>query len=115
MKKSTKAALLSAFVLPGAGHIYLKKYVSGITLTGVTFIAMYYLISKAVETALKILEKIQWGDVAPDVTVITELLLKQTTGAEVQAVNVATFAIIICWLIGIADSYRIGWAQDKKE
>jgi hypothetical protein len=27
MNKSTKAALLSTFVFPGAGHLYLKKYI----------------------------------------------------------------------------------------
>jgi hypothetical protein len=28
MKKSIKAALLSAFVFPGVGHIYLKRHIA---------------------------------------------------------------------------------------
>jgi hypothetical protein len=32
MKKSMKAALLSAFVFPGAGHFFLKKHITGTVL-----------------------------------------------------------------------------------
>ena len=46
MKKSTKAALLSAFVLPGAGHIFLKKYIPGVALVGASLGGIYYLTSK---------------------------------------------------------------------
>ncbi len=113
MKKSTKAALLSAFVFPGIGHIYLKKYITGVVLTGAAFAALYYLTSKTVETAFQITEKIQSGDVQLDVESITELVSKQSTGADDQQLSVATVAFIICWLIGIIDSYRVGCLRDK--
>jgi len=115
MKKSTKAALLSAFVFPGAGHIYLKKYIPGVVLVGASLVGIYYLISKTVERSLQIVEKIQSGDVQLDITAITELVSKQSTGTEVQLLNIATVVIIICWLIGIIDSYRVGCLQDKTE
>ena len=114
MNKSTKAALLSAFVFPGVGHVFLKKYISGIVLVGASFAAIYYLISKTVEMALQITEKIQSGDVQLDVTAITELLSKQSIGTEAHLVNIATAAFIILWLIGIIDSYIVGTLQDKK-
>ena len=113
MKKSTKAALLSAFVFPGVGHIYLKKYVPGAVLVGVSLVGIYYLISKTVERSLQIVEKIQSGDIQLDVTAITELVSKQSTGTEAQLLNFATAVIIICWLIAIIDSYRVGCVQDK--
>jgi len=108
-----KAALLSAFVFPGVGHIFLKKYISGVTLVGASFAAIYYLISKAVERALQIAEKIQSGDVQLDITEITELVSKQSIGTEAHLLNIATAAFIICWLIGIIDSYRVGCVQEK--
>jgi hypothetical protein len=62
------------------------------------------LITKSVESALEIAEKIQSGEVQLDAATITELVSKQTTGTESQLINVATLAIIICWVIGIIDS-----------
>ena len=113
MKKSIKAVLLSAFVFPGVGHIYLKKYIPGVVLVGTSLVGSYYVISKTVERAFRIVEKIQSGGVQLDVTAITELVSKQATGAEAQLLNIATTVISICWLIGIIDSYRIGRGQDK--
>lgn len=115
MKKSTKAVLLSAFVCPGVGHIYLKKYIPGVALVGASLVGIYYLISKTVERSLQIVKKIQSGNVQLDVTTITELVSKQSTGTEAQLLNIATVVIIICWLIGIIDSYRVGCVQYKKE
>lgn len=108
-----KAALLSAFVFPGVGHIYLKRYLHGIFLSGVSLVGSYYLLSKTVERSLQIVEKIQSGDVQLDVTAITELVSKQAIGTDAQLLNIATAVIIICWIIGIIDSYRVGCVQDK--
>ena len=115
MKKATKAALLSAFVLPGAGHLYLKRYVPGSILAGVSLVAVYYLVATTVERALKIAEKIQSGAVQLDATTVTELVSQQSAGTDSQIVNIATLAIIICWVIGIIDSYRVGRMRDKNE
>lgn len=115
MKKSTKAALLSAFVLPGMGHIFLKKYICGIVLSGVSLAGIYYLVSKTVERALQILEKVQTGDTPLDIATITALASQQPTGPEADLLNVATVAFIICWLIGIVDAYRIGRAHEQND
>ena len=113
MKKSTKAALLSALVFPGVGHLYLKKYRAGLLLAGGSFAAIYYLIAKAVETASEISEKIQSGAVPLDAEAITKLVSQQAGGTDAQMMNVATIALGICWVIGIVDSYRVGRARKK--
>jgi hypothetical protein len=115
MKSSTKAVLLSAFVFPGLGHIYLKKYIPGVVLLGTSLAGSYYLISKTVENALQIVEKIQGGNIQPDITAITELVTKQSTGTDSQLVNIATIIIFICWIIGIIDSYRVGKLRDTNK
>lgn len=112
MKKSTKAALLSAFVLPGAGHIYLKKYIPGVVLVCGSLGSIYYLTSKTVEKGLRIAEIIRSGDVQLDISAITELVSTQATGNETQLINIASAILIISWLIGIVDSYRVGRSQD---
>jgi hypothetical protein len=108
MKRSTKAALLSAFVFPGAGHFFLRKYIAGIFLAAASFSAIYYIFNNALERALQITEQIQNGDVPLDVVTITELASKQPTGADAQMLNIAAVTLTICWLIGIVDAYRIG-------
>jgi len=115
MKKSTKAVLLSAFVFPGAGHIFLKKYISGVILVGASFAGIYLLISKTIERALEITEKIQSGDIRPDIATIAEIISKQPTGTEAQLLKYATAVLVICWLIGIIDSYRVGCVRDKSD
>ena len=113
MNKSTKAALLSALVFPGVGHMYLKKYLFGTVLAGVSSVGIYSIISKTVENALQIVEKIQSGSVQPDVAAIAALVSEQPIGAEADLLNTAMTVFIICWLIGIVDSYRVGRTQDK--
>ena len=113
MNKSKKAALISALVFPGAGHLYLKKYLSGTILLGATLGSLSYLIVKTVEITLQITEEIQAGKVQLNVMEITELVSEQTAGSEAQLYDIATAVIFISWLVGIIDSYRIGRIQDK--
>ena len=58
MKKSTKAFLLSALVFPGAGHLSLKKFVPGFALLAVTLTSLYYVVTTAVDHAMKVIEQI---------------------------------------------------------
>jgi len=115
MKKSTKAVLLSALVFPGAGHLYLKRYLAGGTLAATSFACLYYLIANAVEKALAIVEQIQNGEVQMDPVAITELASRQPGGTEAFLLDVSTYAIIILWLFGIFDSYRRGRLSDNQQ
>jgi len=114
MKKSTKAALLSALVFPGIGHIYLKRHVHGMVLFAGAASAIYYVVSVAVNTAFEVAEKIQSGDVPLDMDTITGLVSQQSAGSE-QSADFAMIALIACWVVGIVDSYRQGRAQEESE
>jgi len=111
MNRSMKSALLSAFVFPGVGHVYLKRYIAGALLAATASISLYFIVSTAVERALQIADKIQSGEIQPDIAVITELVAKQAPGTEAQSVTIATAVLIIAWLIGIVDAYRVGRLQ----
>lgn len=114
MTKSIKAALLSALVFPGLGHILLKKYLSAVVLAGAAFGSSYFLVTKTIEKALQITQKIQTGEIPLDVAGMTALISKQSTGTEALLENIATAIFILCWLTGIIDSFRVGRAQDKE-
>ena len=113
MNKSTKATLLSALIFPGAGHIFLKRYILGAVLSGCAISALYVLISNTVQIAQQITEKIQNGEVGLDVTAITAMIEKQPPGTEAQQINIATIVLLVSWLVGVVDSYRVGRIQDK--
>ena len=113
MKKQTKATLLSTFVFPGLGHFLLKKHIQGAVLAGTAFVSLYFLIAKTVEKTLLVFEKIQSGEAQLDAATIMDLVSNQTTGTETQLLRLAATALIVSWLIGIVDSYRVGRAQDK--
>lgn len=113
MTKSLKAALLSALIFPGVGHFFLKKNLSGIALSGIALSGLYCIVSQMVERALQITDKIQHGEIPLDVAAISELISKQPTGADAKLLNIASTVLIISWLIGIVDSYRVGRLQGK--
>ena len=113
MDKSTKAVLLSALVLPGAGHVFLKKYIMAFILVGISICGVYYIMSIALSKATDIIYKIQLGEVQPDLISIMELVSKQSNITDTQSVNIATTSIIVCWVVGIVDSYRVARLQEK--
>lgn len=113
MSKAIKAALLSALVFPGTGHLLLKKYLHAVVLIGASFSVLYLMISRLIEIALQISEKIISGEVGPDVVAISELIIKQVAVTETRLLNIAGVVLVIIWLISIVDSYRIGRLQDK--
>ncbi|MEH6628781.1 MAG: hypothetical protein V7739_20255 [Motiliproteus sp.] len=113
MKRSTKAALFSAFVFPGAGHIFLKRYFLSALLAGPALIALYVLAANAVEQAQGIVDKIMRGEVQPDSVAIAELISRQPAGADAHLINMATIIFVITWLVAIVDSYRVGRLQEN--
>ena len=115
MSKSIKAALLSALVFPGVGHFFLKQRVSGTVLAAAALVSLWVVITKAMERALQITEEIQRGDVPLDVDAITELVSRQPAGVEGHLLDIAWAVLIVVWLIGIVDSYRVGRIQGKAD
>jgi hypothetical protein len=113
MATSMKAALLSALVLPGAGHFFLKRHIRGIILACATIASLYFLISGVVKKAQHIVEKVQRGEVLLDVAAITELVSAQPADSEMHIITLASYVLLIAWLIGIIDAYRIGRIQNK--
>jgi len=115
MKKSTKAALLSALVFPGMGHFIVKKPVQGVAALVIALASLYVLISNAIERAQSIVAKIQSGEISPDVASITQLVSQSSVGADTQLLNAATAILFVVWIFGIVDSYRIGRKMQDKE
>ncbi len=115
MNKPTAATLLSILVYPGAGHFLLKKYVTGTVLAGAASVALYIVVVKTLRTAVIVADKIQRGEVPLDVFSITESITQHTRGADGQMLNLAAAVLLIAWLIGIVDVYRLGRSYNNDE
>jgi hypothetical protein len=113
MSKSLKAALLSALVFPGIGHFSLKKPLQGSLLSGIAIVCLYFLLAAVVDIAQRLSVKIQSGEVPFDVTKISELVSQQLAGSDSQLVNIPSLLLVICWVVGVIDSFRIGWSQGE--
>ncbi|MGD2056238.1 MAG: hypothetical protein PVJ15_05475 [Gammaproteobacteria bacterium] len=112
MRRSTKAALLSGLVFPGMGHLYLRQYVRGVLLAGGAGALLYFIVSVAMSTAFDVMEKIQSGDVPLNAESVSELVSEESQDGE-ESTNIASMALIVLWVIGIADSYREGRAREQ--
>jgi hypothetical protein len=113
MKKSVKAALLSALVLPGAGHFLLKSYLRGAILLASSLWSVTYIIKITMDRANVITEKILSGQIPFDIDVIREQLTALPEDSQITSLNIALYVFIACWVIGVIDAGRIGHLQDK--
>ena len=112
MRYATKAALLSGLVFPGLGHLYLRRWLRGALLAAGAAVALYFIVSVAVNSAMDIAGKIEGGQVQPDAASISQAVSKASQDAE-RSTDIATTILISLWVIGIVDSYREGRKRDK--
>jgi TM2 domain-containing membrane protein YozV len=109
VKVSYKAALLSAFIFPGIGHLYLKRYWRGLVILFFVVPGLGYIIWSATVSALNRLDdamvKMQGG-----ATNFKEL--SAIVGAKMSTTDSyfdAAFYIVVCfWIFSVIDAYRIG-------
>jgi TM2 domain. len=116
MKASYKAALLSTFVFPGVGHLYLKRYWRGLVIMFFVFTGLGYMIWSATVAALNLLDdamvKMQGGT-----TNLQEL--SNIVGSKILTTDPyhdAVFYVIVCfWIFAIIDAYRIGKQREIQD
>lgn len=116
MKISYKAALLSAFVFPGVGQLYLKKYWRGLVLVLFVFAGLVYIIRVAAASALRVLDdavvKLQNG--TTDLHEISGVVGLKTSSADPYYNAVLCF-IICLWIFAVIDAYIIGKQKDTQD
>jgi len=113
MKKSLKAALLSALVFPGVGHIFLKLYLRGTFLILAALAAFSVFATSIIHQALSIIDSINRGEIPAQAGAVAELLSNSASGASGLMENSAVIVLGACWLIGVIDSYRLGATQNR--
>jgi len=114
MKQSVKAALLSALVLPGLGHVMLKKYRRGVLLMLVALAAASDYLALTMQSALILVDRITGGEIPLDEAAISSLVSDPVSGTGGVLLPLSALVFIACWLIGIIDAYRLGRVEEKR-
>jgi TM2 domain-containing membrane protein YozV len=110
MKNSLKGALLSGLVFPGLGQIALKRYQRGFALMLTVMAGLYVMIMTAVQQAYAILDSIEAEGGSPDRNTLTQAATQAASDSPV--ITAVTLLIVVCWIVGIIDAYRIGKQKD---
>jgi len=108
MNNAIKAALLSGFVFPGLGQIYLKRYKRGLTIMILALLAL-----------LESLKAIESGGGIADMETISNLASIDSARSGIYLKLISLF-VLCCWLFSVADAYKIGkrslpGVDDEKE
>jgi hypothetical protein len=107
MRRSTTAVLLSALVLPGAGHLYLKHFQRGIALMAISLACLWIIGDRVMQQASVVLERLGSEGGVIDAGHISDLVTQASGSAGSTTATVAALALAGCWLAGIVDAYRL--------
>jgi TM2 domain-containing membrane protein YozV len=112
MNIEMKAALLSGFVFPGSGQMYLKRYGRGLALMVLVLAGIGGLVAMAVQAAFENIEKYQAAGGAPDLDAIARIAA--TPSAEGGILYPVLLVWIAClWIFSVIDAYRLGRAKPR--
>ncbi len=114
MRKSIKAALFSALLFPGAGHFLLKHYLRGLVFLITALLCIWFLFNYAFNEASVIAEQMTNGTLPIDPEAIAKLVTNPPGETQLK-LQAATWILIVCWIIAIVDSFRIGYTAEQNE
>jgi hypothetical protein len=112
MNNAVKGALLSGLVLPGLGQIVLRQYRRGIVIMLAVFTSLAVIVVDTVQQALDILEQIELQGDAIDMTAISNAAARESVQSGGVTINIFMLLLIVCWIAGTIDAYRIGKRKD---
>lgn len=113
MSRAMKAALWSGLVFPGVGHLILKCYARAIVLITICAVALSILLSQATHQADALMQQIESGAVTPTLDNLPALLQNASAQAPDSKATLATWTLVLAWVFGIVDSYRVGKGEDE--
>ena len=75
--------------------------------------ALSVIVTKAINQALTIVDRINSGEIPVEARAIIELASIPNSSAKDSILNIAAIVVGAVWIIGIVDSYRLGIIQEK--
>jgi len=116
LRRSLKAALLSALVFPGCGHLIFKKYIAAALLGGISIVCIYLMLTSSIQMAEDIVAKVQSGEIPLDANQIEAAVTNAEQAANgVWWADLTSYLLGVCWVVGIVDSYRLGRRHERSQ
>ena len=108
MNKSVKAALLSGLVFPGVGQLSIGYKKRGWFIIFVIYVFLYLIMTKIMQQAASIVEKMQTSGVALDIESISNKTSELVGFSDNSYLNTLLVLFVLGWLISVIDAYFPG-------
>ncbi|HIG27128.1 MAG TPA: hypothetical protein EYQ50_04795 [Verrucomicrobiales bacterium] len=112
MSRSLKALLLSGLVFPGLGQFVLKHYFRGLILMALVTASMMLIIVRVVRPVLDVVDKIVAEGGVIDINAALRGAEEATAAMDTGNLNLAFIFMVVCWIAGMVDAYRLGRKMD---
>jgi hypothetical protein len=112
MKKTAKVILLSLFVFPGLGHLFLKKYAVALAFIASGLYLLLSLINGIIDKSQQVVDSLLKGEIPLEIVAIRQALEEHGVLEEPQQVTVI-YLFLFIWVLAAFDAYRI--AKMKKD
>lgn len=103
---------MSGLVFPGLGQLVLRQYRRGAAIMLAVLISLSVIIIEIVQQALAVLEKIELQGDAVDMAAISNAAAQESARSGGAMINLLMLFVVVCWVAGTVDAYRIGRKQD---
>jgi hypothetical protein len=115
MNNALKGALWSALIWPGLGQVVLKRYKRGVAIALGVGVILTVIVVKAAQLALAILDKVDLQGGAIDIGAISDAAARVSADSGGSGFNLISILMLVLWIIGIVDAYRIGRKIDNEQ
>lgn len=110
MDRSLIAVLLSALVIPGAGHFYLKRAGRGLLFLVPTLAAVGYFLAVVMDRASALVDEVISGKLELD-PVQLAARLEQQGAVGSPLMTACIWVMIVCWAGAMVDAYLLARRQ----
>ncbi|MDB5755576.1 MAG: hypothetical protein JWR56_2004 [Massilia sp.] len=112
MSRPVTAALISALVFPGAGHLYLKRKGRAMLFILPTLAAIAVFVRQAFEQASVLADQILSGALPADPVALAARLEQEGNSPLATA---AAAVMVVCWICAIADAYLLARRAEARQ
>lgn len=105
MQHAVRAALISALVFPGAGHLYLRRPARACLFLVPALVAAVWFGNDLMTRATALADQVLAGTLALDPAALAARLEAQGGGSHVA--TACEVVLVLCWAGSIVDSYLV--------
>lgn len=111
MQRAVSAALWSALVFPGAGHLYLRRPLRACAFLAPSLVAGYLFFGELMRRAETLADQLLAGKMPLEPAAIAARLEEQ--GGSSGMTNLLGVVLFACWVAAIVDSVLVARAQAR--